>query len=194
MEIPRPPRPTAPWRPGQASIHDKLLKCQAVNCPRKRGNSSLLPCPVSPARLQSGHTLPRPMRTARIVSRSAIRACLRPRLTIVEDAEFDGSLQEALSALPGLSGSIGDYLEQVLRPLAPRISQDAIDALILETRRELDELAACRTVSRCTSRVSLSPSQATGPSALRSKAPWGSRSEVRTLVFRVATASCQPAS
>lgn len=71
-------------------------------------------------------------------------ACLRPRATIVKGAESDGSLQEALSALQELSDSLGDYLEQVLQPLTLPISRDAIRAFILETRREVDELAACR--------------------------------------------------
>ena len=70
--------------------------------------------------------------------------CLRPRMTIVEGAVADGSLQEALSALQELSDSLGDYLEQVLQPLSPRIGRHAIHAFILETRREADDLAACR--------------------------------------------------
>ena len=73
-------------------------------------------------------------------------AYFRPCVTIVEGAQADGSLQDALSALQGLSASLGDYLEQVLQPLALPISRDAIRAFILETRCEVDELAACRTV------------------------------------------------
>ena len=73
-------------------------------------------------------------------------ARLRPRVTVLEGAGADRSLQEALSALRSLFDAIGDYLEQVLEPLAPRIGHHALHAFILETRREVDELAACHTV------------------------------------------------
>ena len=73
-------------------------------------------------------------------------ARLQPRTTVVEGAEAEASLHESLSALQELFDSIGDYLQQVLPPLGPHISRDAIRAFILETRRELDELKACRTV------------------------------------------------
>ena len=73
-------------------------------------------------------------------------ACLRPRVTVVEGAEADRSLQEALSALQCLLDSIRDYLEQVLQPLNPNVGRHALHAFILETRREVDELAACHAV------------------------------------------------
>ena len=38
---------------------------------------------------------------------------------------------------------LGSYLEQALQPLEPRISRYVVRAFVLETRRELDELAAC---------------------------------------------------
>ena len=73
-------------------------------------------------------------------------ARLRPRVTVVEGADADPSLQEALSALRSLVDAIGDYFEQVLQPLAPHVGRHALHAFILETRREVDELAACHTV------------------------------------------------
>ena len=72
-------------------------------------------------------------------------ACLPPRVTVVQGAEADDSLQDALSALQGLFDSMDGYLELILKPLTPPISRDAIHAFILETRREVDELAACHT-------------------------------------------------
>ena len=73
-------------------------------------------------------------------------ACLQPRVTIVDCAEADDSLQDALSALQELSDLLGDYLELVLQPLTLPVSRDAIHAFIQETRREVDELAACHAV------------------------------------------------
>ena len=70
-------------------------------------------------------------------------ARLRPGATVVEGPEANDSLQEALSALRGLSDSLGDYLQQVLQPLSPRVDHHAIHVFILETRREVNELAAC---------------------------------------------------
>ena len=70
-------------------------------------------------------------------------ARLRPRVTVLEGADADPSLQEALSALRSLFDAIGDYLEQILQPLAPHVGRHALHAFILETRREVDELAAC---------------------------------------------------
>ena len=72
-------------------------------------------------------------------------ANLRPRVTLTENAKAGRLVQESLSALQGLSDSLGDYLERVLPALEPRISRDAVRAFILEIRRELDELAACHT-------------------------------------------------
>ena len=72
--------------------------------------------------------------------------CLRPRVTIPQGAQADGSLQEALSALRGLSDLIDNCLEQFLQPLALRIGRHAVRTFILEIRREVDELAACQTV------------------------------------------------
>ena len=46
----------------------------------------------------------------------------------------------------GLFAALGPYLEHALQPLAQHISRDAMRAFILETRRELHDLAACRTV------------------------------------------------
>lgn len=73
-------------------------------------------------------------------------ARLRPRATVLEGADADRSLQEALSALRSLFDTIGDYLEQVLQPLTPHVGRHALHAFILETRHEVDELAACHTV------------------------------------------------
>lgn len=71
-------------------------------------------------------------------------APLRPRVAIVKGAEADGSLQQALSALQELLADLGDYVEQVLRRLTLAVNRNAFCAIILETRREVDELAACR--------------------------------------------------
>lgn len=73
-------------------------------------------------------------------------ARLRPLVTIVQGADADGSLQGALSALQELSDSIGDCLERVLQPLTLLVDRDAIHAFILETRRQVDDLAACHAV------------------------------------------------
>ena len=73
-------------------------------------------------------------------------ASLQPDLTVVVGAEADDSLRATLSALQEVVGSMGDYLEQVLKPLALPVSREAIHAVILRAHRELNELAACRTV------------------------------------------------
>jgi len=70
------------------------------------------------------------------------RARLRPRLTVVEGAEAAVSLQEALSALQGICGSITDFVEQVLQPLARHRVCNAVRAFVLATRAEFDDLAA----------------------------------------------------
>ena len=71
---------------------------------------------------------------------------LRPRVVVTEGAEAEPFVTEALSALQGLFASLGSYLERALQPLEPHISRDAVRAFVLETRSEVDELAACRTV------------------------------------------------
>ena len=70
---------------------------------------------------------------------------LRPRVVVMEGAEAERLVTEALSALQGLFAAIGSFLERVLQPLEPHISRDAVRAFALETRCELDELAACCT-------------------------------------------------
>ena len=54
-------------------------------------------------------------------------------------------MNEALSALQVLIALLGRFLEQALQPLEPHISRDAVRAFILETGRELNDLAACPT-------------------------------------------------
>ena len=62
--------------------------------------------------------------------------------TLVQGAESTGCVKEALSAVLGMCDSIADFLEQVLQPLARRIGRNALRAFVLETRAEIDELAA----------------------------------------------------
>ena len=69
-------------------------------------------------------------------------ARLRPRVTVTDRAATR-LVNEALSALQELYALFGDYLEQALQPLEPLIGRDAIHAFVLETRAEVDELAAC---------------------------------------------------
>ena len=71
---------------------------------------------------------------------------LGPRVTFLEGAEAGASLQEALSALQRMSDSFSCFLQEVLQPLSPHIGPHAVRAIILETRAEIDELAACQTV------------------------------------------------
>ena len=73
-------------------------------------------------------------------------ARIRPHVTIAARAEAGRCVAEALSALQELYALFGDYLEQALQPLEPLIGRDAIHAFVLETRAEVDELAACHTV------------------------------------------------
>ena len=72
-------------------------------------------------------------------------ARLRPRVTVTDRAATR-LVNEALSALQELYALFGAYLEQALQPLEPLIGRDAIHAFVLETRAEVDELAACHTV------------------------------------------------
>ncbi|MCY4563926.1 MAG: hypothetical protein OXE40_05510 [Gammaproteobacteria bacterium] len=70
---------------------------------------------------------------------------LRPPPVVTESAKAQRFVTEALSALQELFTLIGGYLEQTLQPLEPHVSRDAVRAFVLETRRELDELAPRRT-------------------------------------------------
>ena len=70
-------------------------------------------------------------------------ARLQTHLPLVNAAEGDDRLHDALLAVEELSDSLGDYLEQIVQRLKLAIDRDAIYAVILETRREVNELAAC---------------------------------------------------
>ena len=69
----------------------------------------------------------------------------RPGVIVTEYIVADRFVREALSALQGIFTSVGRYLEQVLQALDPLMGRGVANAFILEARRELDELAACRT-------------------------------------------------
>ena len=71
-------------------------------------------------------------------------ARLRPRVTATDRAA-SRLVNEALSALQALYALFGSYLEHALQPLEPHISREAVRAFILETRDEVDALAACHT-------------------------------------------------
>ena len=73
-------------------------------------------------------------------------AHVRPGVIVTERAEADRFVREALSALQGICTSVGRYLEQVLQALDTPMGRGVAYAFILEARRELDELAACRAV------------------------------------------------
>ena len=72
---------------------------------------------------------------------------IRPRVIVTDRAEVDRFVREALSALQGIFTSVGRYLEQVLQALDTPMGRGIANAFILEARRELDELAACRTAN-----------------------------------------------
>ena len=73
-----------------------------------------------------------------------VRRCER----VTKSAEAARLVREALSALQALYTSVGDYLEQVLQPLHHYISRDAVQAFVLEARREPEGLAACHGVGK----------------------------------------------
>ena len=73
-------------------------------------------------------------------------ARLRPHVTITDRAAASRFLSEVLSALQGLYALFGSYLEHALQPLEPLVTRAAVRAFILETRRELDDLATCYTI------------------------------------------------
>ena len=70
---------------------------------------------------------------------------VRPRVVVTDGTKADRFVREALSALQGIFTSVGRYLEQVLQALDTAMGRGVANAFILEARRELDELAACRT-------------------------------------------------
>ena len=72
-------------------------------------------------------------------------ARFRPHVTVADSAVIDRLMIETRSALCGLFASLGTYLEQAVKPLFPYIGRNAIHAFVLETPRELDDLAACST-------------------------------------------------
>lgn len=74
-------------------------------------------------------------------------ARLRPRVTVTDRAQTNRLMNETLSALQELNALHGSYLEQALHPLQPHISPQAVRAFIVETRNELDDLAAVHTAS-----------------------------------------------
>ena len=76
-----------------------------------------------------------------------VRPTSGPRVVVTERAQADRLVREALSALQGLFASVGRYLEQVLRARDAPMGHGVANAFILEARRELDELAACRTAN-----------------------------------------------
>lgn len=72
-------------------------------------------------------------------------AALQPRVTLPDCAAIDLLTRAILPALHALFADLGTCLAQALHPLEPLIGRDAVRAIILETRRGLDGLAACRT-------------------------------------------------
>ena len=78
-------------------------------------------------------------------SKGRTAARLRPRVTLTDSAEIDRLMGDTRSALHGLFAALGAYLEHALQALEPHVSRDAVRAFILETRGEVDELAACHT-------------------------------------------------
>ena len=72
-------------------------------------------------------------------------ARLRPRVTVTDRAQAGHLVKETLAALQELNASHGSYLERALHPLLPHISPQAVRAFTLETRQELDDLAAVHT-------------------------------------------------
>jgi len=73
-------------------------------------------------------------------------ARLTPHVSIVQGARTDPSLQGAMSALLELSDLTGDFMERVLWPLVPYMGRHAVQAVILQARREVRSLAACHTL------------------------------------------------
>ena len=72
-------------------------------------------------------------------------ARLRPRVTLTDSAAIERLMRATLAALHGLFASFGSYLEHALQLLEPHVSRRAVRAFVLETRGEVDELAACHT-------------------------------------------------
>ena len=91
---------------------------------------------------------PRPRRDEllAVIDELSKTAHVRPGVIVTERAEADRFVREALSALQGICTSVGRYLEQVLQALDTPMGRGVVNAFILEARRELDELAACRAV------------------------------------------------
>ena len=69
---------------------------------------------------------------------------LQPCGTLVEGSGAGGYVKEALPAILGMFDSMTDFLEQALQPLTRHIGRYAVRAFTLETRAELEELAARR--------------------------------------------------
>ena len=72
-------------------------------------------------------------------------ADLLPRVTLTDCAAANLMTRAVLPALYSLFADLNTCLGQALQPLEPHIGPDAVRAILLETRRELDELAACHT-------------------------------------------------
>ena len=72
-------------------------------------------------------------------------AGVQPRVTLTDCAAVDVVTGAILPTLYALFADLAAGLERALRPLEPHIGRDAARAIILETRRALDDLAAGRT-------------------------------------------------
>ena len=71
-------------------------------------------------------------------------ARFQPRVSLTDSAAIERLTRAALPALHGLFAALGAYLEGAFQPLEAQIGRGAIGACILETRGELEALAACR--------------------------------------------------
>ena len=66
---------------------------------------------------------------------------VRPGVLVTDQAEIDGFVDEAFSALLGLFNSFKECRDEVLRAIYKHIDREVLNSFISETIQEIDEIA-----------------------------------------------------
>ena len=137
--------------PAFAALAHHLFRHTVRSLPPDPGKRMRRPRAACPGRHRPSHALAAgpginaPPPTADLLA--AVHALdtaarFHPRITLADSAAIERLMGDTRYALHGLLATLGTYLEGALQP---HIRREAWRAFIPEMRRELDDLAACRT-------------------------------------------------